>query len=479
MTPTDVVDRLAAHRTLGAAPREELAWLAAHGALRSLEPGEVVSRKGEPVVALFVVLSGRIAIFLDRGTGRHKLMEWRAGDVTGMLPYSRLVSPPADSIAQEATEVLVVPNAELPALIRECEAITTILVHVMLDRSRHFTSAGLQDEKMASLGRLSAGLAHELNNPAAAIERSAALLDERLDDVDAAVRLLGTSTLTDGQLAAVDAMRVSCLDWRAPGVLSPMQQAQREAAIDDWLVAHGLDAAIAGPLSETAVTVDTLDQIARAVNGPALNAALRWVAAGCSVRVLASEIQDAATRIATLVAAVKGFTHMDQATVAEPVDLTASLGNTVAVLTAKAKSKRAAVSVTIEPDLPRVRGFAGELNQIWANLIDNALDAIPDGGRVDLTARRERHLVVVQVVDDGPGIPAGIRAQVFDPFFTTKPVGKGTGLGLDIVRRLVTHNDGEIELETVPGRTEFRVSLPVAEINDPTGSRDQTRTAGG
>jgi hypothetical protein len=186
-----------------------------------------------------------------------------------MLPYSRLVSPPADSAAQEPTEVLVVPNAELPALIRECEAITTILVHVMLDRSRHFTSAGLQDEKMASLGKLSAGLAHALNNPAAAIERSAALLADRLDDVDAAVRLLGTSTLTDDQLAAVDAMRVSCLDSRSPGVLSPIQQAQREDAIDDWLVEHGLDAAIAGPLSETAVTLEVLDRIAARNGGRA------------------------------------------------------------------------------------------------------------------------------------------------------------------------------------------------------------------
>jgi signal transduction histidine kinase len=395
-----------------------------------------------------------------------------------MLPYSRLVSPPADSAAQEPTEVLVVPNAELPALIRECEAITTILVHVMLDRSRHFTSAGLQDEKMASLGKLSAGLAHELNNPAAAIERSAALLADRLDDVDAAVRLLGTSTLTDDQLAAVDAMRVSCLDSRSPGVLSPIQQAQREDAIDDWLVEHGLDAAIAGPLSETAVTLEVLDRIALAVDGQALNAALRWVAAGCSVRVLASEIQGAATRISTLVAAVKGFTHMDQATFAEPVDLTVSLGNTVAVLTAKARAKLATVSVTIEPDLPRVRGFAGELNQIWANLIDNALDAIPEGGSVDITASSERQRIVVQVIDSGPGIPADIRARVFDPFFTTKPVGKGTGLGLDIVRRLVTHNDGEIALDTVPGRTEFRVSLPVAGINDAMESREQTRTAG-
>ena len=158
---------------------------------------------------------------------------------------------------------------------------------------------------------------------------------------------------------------------------------------------------------------------------------------------------------------------MDQATVAEAVDLTPSLGDTVAVLKAKARSKSVAVIVSVEPDL--VLGFAGELNQIWANLIDNALDAVPANGRVEVSANRERQRVVVRVVDDGPGIPAEIRERLFEPFFTTKPVGKGTGLGLDIVRRLVSHNDGEIEFETAPGRTEFRVSLPLAQAGPARG----------
>ena len=170
-------------------------------------------------------------------------------------------------------------------------------------------------------------------------------------------------------------------------------------------------------------------------------------------------------RISGQVTAIKGFTHMDQATVAEPVDLTLSLGNTVTVLKSKARAKSVAVVVDVETDLPRVRGFVGELNQIWANLLDNALDAVPDSGRVDVTASRERQRVVVRVVDNGAGIPAEIRERIFDPFFTTKPVGHGTGLGLDIVRRLVRHNDGEIEVESRPGQTEFRVSLPLAEID--------------
>ncbi len=460
--PVDLVDRLAAHKTLGAAPREELAWLAAHGALRQYAEGDVVSAKGAPVRALFALLTGRVAIYLDRGAGRHKLMEWRAGDVTGLLPYSRLISPPADSVAQEPSEIFTVDREQIPALIRECPETTSILVHVMLDRSRHFTSTGLQDEKMISLGKLSAGLAHELNNPVAAIERGAALLEDRLDDADRASRALGATRLTEAQLAALDAVRASCLAARGHGVLTPIQQAEREDEIADWLSDHGVDADVAGPLADTAVTIPALDRIATAISGPPLAAALRSVAAVYAVREIASGIQESATRISGLVLAIKGFTHMDQATVAEPVDLKTSLGNTISVLNAKARSKSVAIAVDVDPDLPRPLGFAGELNQIWANLIDNALDAVPESGRIDVVARRDRQQIVVRIVDNGPGIPAEIAQRIFEPFFTTKPVGKGTGLGLDIVRRLVNHNDAEIEVDSAPGRTEFRVTLPLA-----------------
>ena len=463
MTAADLLDRLASHKTLGSAPREELAWLAARGILRHFDAGDVVTTKGVPVTGLFVMLSGHTAIFVDRGAGRQKAMEWRAGDVGGILPYSRLISGPGDSFALEPSEILVVPRDEFAAMIRECPEVTMILVHKMLDRARVFTSNELRDEKMASLGRLSAGLAHEMNNPVAAIERSASLLDDRLDVADRATRTLGAARLTDDQLAVIDAVRSSCLDIRLRGVLSPIKRAEREDAIADWLSARGVDESVAGPLADTAVTIDALDRMAEAVSGPPLVAALQSIAAVCSVREMASEIQEAATRISGLVAAVKGFTHMDQATVAEPVDLALGLRNTVAVLNAKARSKSIGVSITVEPDLPRVRGFAGELNQIWSNLIDNALDAVAHQGQIDVTANVEHERVIVRIIDNGPGIPADVRDRMFEPFFTTKPVGQGTGLGLDIVRRLIVHNEAEIEVESAPGRTEFRVGLPIAD----------------
>lgn len=459
----DLIDRLAQHKALGSAPREELEWLIQHGTLRHLEAGEILSHKGEQVEGLYVILSGHITLSVDRPTGRQKVIEWKTGDVSGILPYSRLKTAPGDAVAEGATEILSLPREELRDLITVCHEITTILVHMMLDRARLFTSADLQNEKMISLGKLSAGLAHELNNPASAIERNATILEERLAEAEAATQALGAARLSDTQLDAVDATRASCLAQASEGVRSPVQQAEREEQIADWLADHGLDESLADSLADTQVTFSSLNEIASAVQGSALEAVLRWAAAGCAVRSLAAEIQEAAMHISGLVSAIKGFTHMDQAMVAEPLEVGPGLGNTVAVLRAKAGQKSAAVSIEVEPELPLVLGFAGELNQIWGNLIDNALDAVDTNGCVEVIAKRENGRVMVRVVDNGPGIPATVRERIFDPFFTTKPMGQGTGLGLDIVRRLVRHNDGTIEVDSVPGRTEFRVGLPLAQ----------------
>jgi signal transduction histidine kinase len=465
MTDTALVDRLAAHKMLAAAPREELEWLAAHGTLRELATGDVLTPKGAKVEGLFIVLSGRITIMVEGPTGPKKVMEWQAGDVTGMLPYSRLQSPPADTFAEEPSTIFAVHRDHLRELILHCHEVTAVLVHGMVDRARAFTSSGLQDEKMASLGRLSAGLAHELNNPVAAIERGAALLGDRIDDVDRSTRELGTLHLSQSQREAMDALREACRVPLRAGVLSPMQRAEREQAIADWLDDRGLEPELADALSETAVTVDALEQAGAAIEGPALATVVRAAAATCAVRALASEIQEAATRISGLVIAIKGFTHMDQATLAGPVDLMRGLDNTVTVLKSKARKKSAAVSVDAPAGLPRVRGFAGELNQVWSNLIDNALDAIPEEGRVDVIVHHEGDKVVVRVVDNGPGISPQNLPRIYDPFFTTKPMGQGTGMGLDIVRRLVRHSGGEIDVDSKPGRTEFRVTLPVADAS--------------
>ncbi len=451
---------MSAHRLLAGAPADQIAWLAARGRLVQLEPGDVLSPKGKPVQGLYIMLSGHMTISLDRGAGPHKVMEWRGGDVGGVLPYSRLVAAPGDVRIEVPTEIFMIPREEIPALIRECYELTAIFVHVMVDRARHFTSIDLHEEKMSSLGKLAAGLAHELNNPASAVARSAQGLRLRLSEVETASRALGAARLSEAQQAAVDRARERC--FAAAGVTfgrSPIEQADREDSIADWLERHHADVTAAQALAESAVTLDALDQLAEALDGEALRATLAWLVAGCATYQLASEIEAAASKIHNLVAAVKGFTYMDQATMPKPVDVGQGLADTLAVLNAKARGKQVGVNLEVEADLPRIQGFGGELNQVWANLVDNALDAAK--GQVAVTAARQGPSVVVRVVDDGPGLPAEIRERIFDPFFTTKAVGQGTGLGLDIARRIVLKHQGQIEVDSHPGHTRFSVTLPI------------------
>jgi signal transduction histidine kinase len=458
----DVLDRLTRHRILAAIPSEQIAWVARHGRLRQLKPGEVLTAKDARVEGLHIVLDGHLSIYVDRGAGRRKVMEWRGGDVTGLMPYSRLVSPPGDVAAEEPSDVVTVSRDDMPQMIHECAELTAALVHVMLDRARHFTSSFLHDEKLVSLGKLAAGLAHELNNPASAIARSASALTASLGEAEAASRQLGSNKFGAEHVAALEKARDVCLERNAQSVLSPLELEGRERSIARWLSELRADADRAESLAEAGFTREMLDELARSLPPQTLDAALAWLAADTAIRHMAVEIQAAASRISHLVDAVKGFTQMDRESVSEPVDVSQGLTNTLVVLRGKAKDKAVSLTLDIAPDLPAVNAFAGELNQIWSNLISNALDAVSENGRVDITARRghEGRGVIVSVVDDGPGIPQAIRDRIFDPFFTTKPVGEGSGLGLDIVRRLVQRHNGEIEVDSVPGKTEFRVTLP-------------------
>ena len=463
MSTSELAERLSHHRTLGSSPPSQIAWMAAHGVLRRLDVGEVLTSKEGQVEGLHIVLDGHLAIYVDKGAGPRKVMEWRGGDVTGVLPYSRIVAPPGDVVVEEPTEVITIHRRDLPEMIRECSEVTATLVHLMVDRARHFTSSFLHDEKLVSLGKLAAGMAHELNNPASAIGRSAGALSRSLADVEVASRALGVTQFTAEEIAAIERVRNACISVGAQSVLRPLEQEDRADSISAWLKAHNVESADADTLADTSVTIELLDELARSIPPRGLAAALRWIAASCATLLLTSEIQEAASRVSSLVGAIKGFTEMDRAAVPEPVDVVQGLSNTIVVLRAKAKSNSAGLRIEAEEDLPPIKGFGGELNQIWANLIENALDAAGEGGSVELSANRERDSVVVRVTDNGPGVPEKIRDRIFDPFFTTKAVGKGTGLGLDIVRRLVQRHNGKIELDSRPGRTEFRVTLPIAE----------------
>jgi signal transduction histidine kinase len=268
--------------------------------------------------------------------------------------------------------------------------------------------------------------------------------------------------LSDAQLAIVDEVHALCSDQSinktATHAISAMARADKEDAIGDWLRSHNITDEYAGPLSETEVTIPMLDMLASHV-GPALDTTMQWLSAGCVVRTLSDEIETAASRIHELVGAVKSFSYMDHAPTPEPVDIRRGISDTLTMLGAKVRAKEAEVSLIFADDLPRVHAVGAELNQVWMNLIDNALDAIAARGHLTVSAGAELDRVIVRVVDDGPGIPVEIQGRIFDPFFTTKGVGKGTGLGLDIVRRLLQRHEGEIALESAPGRTEFQVRL--------------------
>jgi len=458
----ELLDRLTQHRILATIPHEQVAWVAQHGTLRHLETGEVLTAKDSKVEGLHIVLDGHFSIYVDRGAGRRKIMEWRGGDVTGLMPYSRLVSPPGDVAAEEPSDLVTIYRADMPQMIRECTELTAALVHVMLDRARHFTSSFLHDEKLVSLGKLAAGLAHELNNPASAIARSASSLASSLEEADGSSRKLGAADLSTEHIDLIQSVRDSCLARNAQSVLSPLQQEELERSLSRWLAEQRLDPDRADALAEMGLTRDTLDQLARSLPPHVLDASLGWISASATTRRMAAEIQEAAARISHLVDAVKGFTQMDRESVSEPVDVSQGLTNTLVVLRGKAKDKAVSLNLDIARDLPLINGFAGELNQVWSNLISNAIDAVSENGHVEVKAQQagDARGVVIRVVDDGPGIPPAIRDRIFDPFFTTKPVGEGSGLGLDIVRRLVQHHNGQIEVESNPGRTEFRVTLP-------------------
>ena len=458
---SDLLARLARHRTLGGAPREELAWLAAHGTFRTYGVGEVASRKGHPEVWLQIMFAGHLAAHADRGAGSRRVIGWRAGDVCGLLPYSRGGSPPGDTVAEEPIEMLAVPGDTFPEMIQKCPRVTALLVHAMLDRARYFTSSDMHDEKLVSLGRLAAGLAHELNNPASAAARGTQLLGQALADAAAASRALAAARLSDALLECLDRVSACCgPDPEAAG-RAPLERADREDAFASWLEAHGLDGACAVPLAGTGVALGALDELAAVLPATALGAAVRSVATGGVVRSLTAEIETSVTRIHELVAAVKGFTYMDRAPTLEPTDIRRGIADTLTVLGAKAREKSVTIDLALAPDLPLVPAAGAELNQVWSNLIDNALDAVAPYGHVRIEAVSERERVIVRIVDDGPGIPPEIRGRIFDPFFTTKPVGQGLGLGLDTVRRLLQRHRGELDVESRPGRTEFSVNLPI------------------
>jgi signal transduction histidine kinase len=365
---------------------------------------------------------------------------------------------PGDSVAEEDTDVFMLPREHVPALKHACPETTALLVHVMLDRARRFTSSDMQDQKALALGKVAASLAHELNNPASALVRSVKGLLDTLEKSRTAVRSLAVLGLTGDELSVIDGIKALALDGETGG-WDPLELADREDVIAEWLDEVDGNAEEAGALADAPIGLEELRAMATSLPPNKRRAALHWLACWFTASQTSEEIEDSAERIFRLVSAVKDFTHMDRALNPEALDLCHGIEQSLVLVREKANAVGVTIDVDFPTDLPKVRGVAGELSQMWYSLIDNAVDAAGPGGTVRIVAGGGNGKVKVEVVDDGPGVSEEIRGRIFDPFFTTKSEGRGVGLGLELARRVVDQHRGEIEVSSRPGRTVFKVTL--------------------
>jgi signal transduction histidine kinase len=423
---------------------------------------------------LLIVVEGTVQRYEEIGGQWLPVATIRQGQVTGMLPYSRMTDYPGNTIATETAKLLRIRKTDFPEMLQVSEELGRRLVAVMSDRVRGDVRLEQQRERMAALGRLSAGLAHELNNPAAALHRGAANLQEQLTRLSALVLDLVRHEVDEAALEATQELRQLIHD-RPSRELSPLGRGELEDSLQGWLEEHGVSEAweIAGTLADEGLTLPDLETFAGKVPPAVLGDALTWVGGVLGADRTVAEITSASARISELIASVKTYSHMDRSPEHKPVDVREGLDNTLTMLGHELKKKRIRLGRDYEEGLPPIPANAGELNQVWTNLIDNAIDAIDDGGELRIEAIREDAWVAVRVIDSGPGIPDEIRPRIFEPFFTTKGVGEGTGLGLDIAMRIVKTHQGHIEVQSRAGRTEMCVRLPVEPalpVARPTGA---------
>ncbi len=440
-------------------------WLAAHGTYHEVPVGERVFQNGQEADMMVIVLDGAIQLVLDVGGQPILYDTFRGGRVTGMLPYSRMTHYAGSGLVIEPVRMVTVKKKDFPAMLATSEELGRRLVALMSDRVREATRTSQQREKMMALGKLSAGLAHELGNPAAAIRRAVSDLQERVADLPELVARMTRHHVTEEQVRLASEVRKEVAQ-DPPEILSAVARSEQEDDLADRLEALGVEDGwrFAETLVDAGFTVECLDDVADGVPEDAAPDVLRWVEGSLAADRLLAEIASAAGRISELVASVKTYSHMDQAPVKEPTDVAKGIDSTITMLGHKVKKKSVQFVRSIPDDLPRIPAYTGELNQVWTNLLDNALDAVAEGGRIEVAAEVSGSYLCVDVIDDGPGVPEEIRSRIYEPFFTTKGVGEGSGLGLDVVQRIVVkQHSGTLDLDSKPGRTVFRVCLPLVD----------------
>ena len=442
-------------------PEDQLAWFLSQSQEQILRAGETYIRQGDPAENMFVILEGE---FQARGeiNGEAFAFPVKAGEVTGVLPFSRMKKTPVTGRAMSNGRLLRFPSSQFPQLVQRMPELATRLVGLMSDRIRETTRVEQQRDRLASLGKLSAGLAHELNNPASAAKRATSQLRQTLKKIKDASHELGRRNLTPEQKSQIESLEASFIrrDEPPPDTLAA---SDLEDQIDSLLRSHGQADLwqLAADLAQRGVKPAALESLFANLGTDTARAALVRLAASVEIADLLNEIESSVTRISDLVLAIKEYTFMDQAPV-QNVDVVKSLENTLTILNHKLKK-----GVVVKRDYQKipllVNSFGSELNQVWTNLIDNAIDAMDGKGELKVRTYRDDSCVVVEIGDNGPGISEQVQAHMFEPFFTTKPVGQGTGLGLDTVMRIIKKHRGNIQVESQPGETRFQVWLPLSD----------------
>jgi signal transduction histidine kinase len=441
-------------------PEDQITWFLSQSQELHLKAGEFYARQGDPADAMFVILEGHLEGRGEIG-GETVTFDLEPGDVTGVLPFSRMQQFTVSGRAILDSYALRFSASLFPELVQKMPELTKRLVGLMSDRIREVTRMEQQRDRLAGLGKLSAGLAHELNNPASAAKRATSQLRTVLKRVRDASLELGRRDLTAAQKSEIEKLEASLVQTDGPP-LDALAASDLEDQLDSLLRSHGQNDLwqLAGDLARKNFKPELLEQLFASLDAGTARAALLRISSSVEIFDLLSQIESSATRISDLVSAIKEYTFMDQAPV-QNVDIVKTLETTLTILNHKLKH-----GVTVKRDYQKipllVNSFGSELNQVWTNIIDNAIDAMGGKGELRVRTYREDDCVVVEIADNGPGISPAVEPHIFEPFFTTKGVGEGTGLGLDTVQRIVKKHRGNIQVRSKPGDTRFQVWLPLA-----------------